>query len=171
MNIDTSILEEYLQNRPESKLQAWLVCNIPSEEMVFRDAALAQVRFIRDEAVNMFKDLLNDLTVGSTHMSKSIILPVYRLQLLGGVTLIMRGNFHNWKVSVESSKASLAGLNGNIFTNSEPIHPVYCEGFTADQVFGTFAQDPNKFTAELDTDKDLYTFFFLLKEELKKQSP
>lgn len=105
-----------------------------------------------------------------THTSKSIILPVYYIYLDNYDTqIIMRNNFHDWKVSV-NSKYSIIGIEDFIIEETEPINQLYCEGFEESQVFGMYKDNNKKFTIELPSNKyNLYTFFYVLRKSVQER--
>ena len=77
--------------------------------------------------------------------------------------MILRNNFYDWKVSVDS-KIPINIDFLNLFDTKEKIHSVYCEGFKEEQVFGCYEENKNQFSFSLSDDFKLYTFLFLLKE-------
>src|SRR6185369_7381601 len=78
---------------------------------------------------------------------KSVKLPVYQLSRPDlGLRLILRGNFHDWKLSVISNKPIAADFTG-LFRTTPPTHPkyhgnelasCYFEGFPEELVFGYY---------------------------------
>ncbi len=82
----------------------------------------------------------------------------------------MRGNFHDWKISVESQRP-VEMDSTELFDSNMKISSCYCEGFPRGRVFSsyaeraTFAGHPSvdhKFTVELGSQYDVYTFLLLL---------
>lgn len=107
-----------------------------------------------------FDRISSQIEVISTHMSKSVELPVYRLKLKDGTIFILRDNFYNWKISVISPKSVTANFV-ELFDPREVIHAVYCEGFPKDLVFGSYSQNSQKFTVELKNNDEVYMFFWI----------
>lgn len=100
--------------------------------------------------------------VVSTHTSKSVRLPVFRLvHPGGGLELVMRNNFYNWQVSVISSEPIKDNFHG-LFVPTRTIDAVYCEGFDPSWVFGSYENDQRRFTVTLGGDHTLFTFLWLL---------
>ncbi len=102
-------------------------------------------------------------TVIGTHTSKSCVLPVVHIGPLGlGWTATLRGNFHNWKVSVTSYDGPVDIDHGMLFRPADTIHPAYCEGFPEDYVFGSYAADRSRFTVEVYCEHEVFTLMYLL---------
>jgi len=92
---------------PQS-LQDWAKNNEPNDKLRFKNGFWPRVIFVRDIiSYILFKDHEHQVTVISTHTSKSVRLPVYQIQLPNGLIFTMRYNFHNWKISVDSPKEIL----------------------------------------------------------------
>lgn len=163
---DISKLPEWQQTSPDAHLQAWFMENMPKEQMVYREAANAQIVFFRDECREMFDKNLELVEVVSTHRSKSIDLPVYHYKLKNGIEMIVRDNFHGVKVSVYSPIA--LDFPEMLFTDgiTEPVLPVYCEGFEKAWVFDTHRNNKKLFTVGLESRKYFSIMMFLLKSQL-----
>jgi hypothetical protein len=119
-----------------------------------------------------YDDAQHVATVISTHRSKSIILPVYKLSRPGkGLTMVLRNNFYNWKMSVISEKPIEADFSG-LFHTTPPIEPAYTgnelascyfEGFPPEYIFGYYeAGDKKKWSAEIWSNHALWTAMFIL---------
>jgi len=118
-----------------------------NEKMIFRNAALGQKSTLRGVAQLLKLDPEKDVEIVGSHTSKSILLPVVKYHLPNGSTLIVRDNFHNYAVSVESIKPmDPTFLNGFSF-ETRAKSPCYFEGFPVSSVFGSFVQDPKKFSS------------------------
>src|ERR1035437_5805750 len=103
VEVNIGLLPEWQQEDLKTRhLQAWINENTPADNMKYKDAAVEQLVFIRDLFAGMFVDFLEKIEVISTHTSKSIKLPVYYVKFKDGTTLIIRDNFHDLKVSVNS---------------------------------------------------------------------
>ena len=156
------------------KLQEWANENEPAKNLLFRDEFWKQVIFVRDIIFGelffpSFKGNIKPVSVISTHLSKSVKLPVYFLELPGGLTLTMRCNIYNWKISVESPIWINADFEGLFDPRDEKsIMACYCEGFPKDSVFGCFAKNKKNFTVELGSEYQVYTFLWLLLKALER---
>ena len=101
----------------------------------------------------------------STHRSKSVLLPVMEINLKSvGVKLVFRDNFYNWNVTVESEKDIECDFRGT-FTD-ESYHYCFCEGFPSDRIYGMYKDNHKKFTCCINSDYELFTFMWLLREYL-----
>ncbi len=153
------------------KLQEWAMENKPEEKMIYKQGYWDQIVFIRDTLRSVlsrtegdYKILGDNITVISTHTSKSILLPVFKVVLPNGVEMIMRYNFHDWKISV-SSPFEIDCDFLNIFNYGAEVHSVYCEGFEEEWVYGPYIENNKKFTLELWAGYyKLYTFLWILRE-------
>lgn len=97
-----------------------------------------------------------------THRSKSIQLPVGEIvHPSGRVTCVIRGNFHNWMVSIEAT-GKVTGKFGRLFDPSHETSSYYCEGFPESRVYGSYDKYMHKFTVCLYSEYDVATLFFLL---------
>lgn len=148
------------------RLQDWFNANMPAEALIYKDGMVDQVMFVRDAITGLLARSYFEYErlpkVVSTHMSKSVRLPVYYFDS-AYTKLIMRNNFYDWKVSVESKTGpldlDLEGLCGT----EEAIQDCYCEGFRTEWVLPAYAKSQERFTVELRDRYHLYTFLFLLK--------
>ena len=98
------------------KLQDWYNENQPSEELIYGTAMTRQMIWVRDTLAGMIffacKDVNPDfevwqardeyLTVESTHMSKSCLLPVYTFTI-GNMQIHLRYNFYDWCVKITNT--------------------------------------------------------------------
>lgn len=166
----------------EMQLQKWISSQIVDDEMLWKGSWGRQVEFFRDSVAGLFGmglhyDEREDIaSVISTHRSKSIILPVYKLHRPDiGLTLIARNNFYNWKLSVISEREVEANFDGLFHTTpplepdytGNPLHPVYFEGFPGEYIFSYYAtSDKKKFSAEIGGGYTLWTVVFLLLRSL-----
>lgn len=152
----------------KQNIQDWFMENKPSEDMIYYEYFFNQLRFVRDKLPQvLFPNLHHEkqrkrLTVISTHMSKSIVLPVYEIKIPEqGIILTMRNNFYDWKVSVESLYPIPNRFDG-LFNVKETFSSVLCEGFPPNKVFGSFQDNQMEFTIEIRDDYRLFTFLWLL---------
>lgn len=160
-------------------LQSWISANIPDEKMLWKKSWSDQVCFVRDkiptflvhgmETMNrdernkQYQTIRENITVISTHTSKSILLPVYCIKA-NGDTFIIRNNFYDWKVSVETNDIHKMDWQklGIIRNNETQVHPVYCEGFKPEWVYKPYADDKWKYTIEINSRFKLKMFFWFL---------
>jgi hypothetical protein len=155
-------------------LQQWITANHPADEMIYKSAWSDQVCFIRDKIpsflvnrnVNTYKEyqtIRENITVISTHTSKSIELPVYCIKA-NGDTFIIRGNFHDWKVSVETHEIHKMDWQklGIVHNIESQVHQVYCEGFKPEWVYKPYADNKWKYTIEIQDRFQLKMFFWFL---------
>ena len=128
----------------------------------------------------MFLGNLKTIEVVSTHTSKSVILPVYRVVLVDGTEFILRNNFYNWKVTVLCDKVlilpkELFSHIGNHSVDEGKISLHYCEGFNRDWIFPVYSygemggqiENRKRFTVELHSNYELFTMIFLIREQLQ----
>jgi hypothetical protein len=142
--------------------------------MLWKQGYWDQITFVRDKINQLFyttyeKFKNNPVIVINTHMSKSIVLPVYEINLEHyGLKMIIRNNFYNWKISVISNKHIETDFM-NLFQEDEIINPIYCEGFKEEQVFGSYKDNNRQFTIEIRDEYQLYTFMYLLNNYFKSK--
>jgi len=141
--------------------------NKPDDTLIYRTGLYSQIEKVKEFAgllwANergcsdyLFKDYYDRITVASTHMSKSVTLPVYRI-VWKGITFIIRYNFYDWKVSIDSPFPLDMDFE-DTFNYDEKIPSVYCEGFSDDWVYGSYNENNKKFTIGIGGD-ELYVFF------------
>lgn len=165
-------------------IHEWALDNEPSDTIIYKDGYWDQIRFIRDRLPELFHDIIYNneyainytkaqkrIVVINTHTSKSIKLPVVLIDLEDTLELklIMRNNFHDWKISVLSSVFSIEACFGYLFEQNEIIDPIYCEGFKEKFVFDSYQNDKKFFTVEIRNDYQMYTFIFLVINSLKRK--
>lgn len=166
--------QEWMQKLPQAQLHAWFMENTPEEKMIYKEAADRQIMFIRDEIPNFFTEfMLKKVEVVSTHTSKSIKLPVYHIVLENGMEFVLRGNFHDWKISV-SSPFDIdipEEILSNYTLNGDKINSCYCEGFEDSWIWDSYQKNKKEFTIEIGSSLyELYTFFFLISVQVNKES-
>jgi len=148
-------------------LNEWSLENMPAENLFFRDNFAGQVFFVQNFLLralygdNFPKIRAIDIMVIATHISKSVILPVYQFTLPNGVRITMRNNFYDWKVSVDSP-FSISMKPMGLFDPKQRISSCFCEGFPSQMIFEGYAQNPRQFTLGFPTDYHFWTFMFLL---------
>jgi hypothetical protein len=93
------------------------------------------------------------------------VLPVYQIHRDPEVTVTMRDNFYNWKISVDAH-LPVKDIFYTLINREEVIRPVYCEGFKEEWVYGSFKQNARHFTVEMHSDYGVWAFLFLLSTAL-----
>lgn len=151
-------------------IDQWVEENKISDEMIWKDSALQQIKFVKNKLAGLVAHEYGHVFVISEHRSKSILLPVYLIEG-NKLQIILRDNFYNWKMSVISEETITADFKG-LFHTSPPIDPeytgdplneVYFEGFPQELIFGYYDNsDKKKWSAEISTDYLLYTTLFIL---------
>jgi len=106
------IFKDFYDKHLPVDVTTWIRVNTPDDKLICKDGQGKQVVFIRDTIVrHMFYEGEWDSKrydefqpkVISTHMSKSVLLPVMEIYLKEyGILLTLRNNFYNWNISVES---------------------------------------------------------------------
>jgi len=145
-------------------LNAWFENNISEDKSVYSNAYFKQFEFIRNvfpSALNINgvkerkKYTENCVNIIETHMSKSIILPVYQINWKG-IEFIIRHNFHDWKVSVKSDRVILGLTQFKLFDSKTKIRYYECEGFKKEWIYNCYDDCKSKFTCELNSRFDVY---------------
>jgi len=120
------------------KLCEWTSENQPKESLIYGKSASRQFYFVRDSLPSAYDSKSYgdcETKVVSTHRSKSCILPVYELWIKE-TRVLFRGNFHDWKVSVQSKKPLV--VDHRLLWdphNTYLLQDVYFEGFSKSDVF------------------------------------
>ena len=165
----------------------WALAHPVPDQMYWKGDADNQIRFVWKSLAPLvgkgfsYEEVQQLITVIATHRSKSIDLPVYRLERSDlGLQIILRDNFYNWKISVISERPITADFSGLFYTTppidpdytGDPLHHVYFEGFPKDLVFGYFEEsDGKKWSAEIATNEILWTTVFLIMRSLGAVQP
>lgn len=186
-NFNPEDYEEALENDPAAILQlrdyydehlpvgvtAWIRVNKPEERLIFKQECDDQVCFVRDVLSDklIFADMAwdehDEPMVISHHYSKSVKLPVFKITREDcGIEFILRCNIYDWKISVKSDKPLDFDFM-DLFDTKKVVSKHCCEGFSEDEIYGSYEQDHSKFTIEISSDYDVYAFFFLLRNYLK----
>ena len=171
---------EFYSKRLPVDVTTWIRVNNPKDEMIYKQAFSDQVCFVRDAINHLFYEnsdsgyeelKVNPVLVINTHTSKSIKLPVYKINLRKyKLSMIIRNNFHDWKLSIVSEQEINVDFM-ELFDETKTINSVYCEGFKEDQVFQSFKDNKKQFTVEIYDRNRLFTFMYLLNNYLKKDNP
>lgn len=180
-----TICRSYYREHLPVDITTWIHVNEPDEKLLYKDGCIKQVCFIRDNICrNLFlfkeypkaqEDNLEDEIykkskmfqpmVISTHRSKSVLLPVMEIDLESvGVKLVFRNNFYDWNVTIESQKDIDCDFKGTFI--DEDYHYCYCEGFPKDRIHGMYKDNHKKFTFCINSDYELFTFMWLLRDYL-----
>ena len=165
-NICKIEFKKYYADKLPIDLLTWCRVNEPEDKMLWKEGYWEQIMFIRDTIMDLLSDSYeefksNPVLVISTHRSKSIVLPVYQINYKG-IKMIIRNNFYDWKVTVDS-KVQLNFDMMSLFNIKKRINSTLCEGFKYNQVFDSYENNKNKFTFEIEDQYKLYTFMYLLK--------
>lgn len=163
--------------KANQNIQEWAVENEPSKEMIYYRGYWDQILFVRDVLSNILYDIKtandfdivrNRITVISTHTSKSIKLPVFKLEVPEyNLTIVMRYNFYDWKISILCDDEITCDFM-NLFDENETISHLYCEGFPKEFVLPSFSDNNKKFTVEIRNNYHLHTFFWILKNSFTR---
>lgn len=146
------------------KLQAYIDRVSVSDEMLWKNSWGVQLRFLRDDLHAIFSyglgyNARGDVaTVIGEHRSKSIMLPVveyHRPDL--GLRVIVRNNFHDWKMTVLSDKPLEVDFSGLCHTSfppdpgytGNPLAPCYFEGFPRELIRGYYDENHSEFSLEI----------------------
>ena len=162
---------DYYDKHLPVDVTAWIRVNEPDENLIYAKGLGNQVCFVRDILCQLLRSTYeewrdNPPLVISTHYSKSVKLPVFQINLEKyGIEMVLRYNFYDWKISMNSDKSLDFDYMG-LFNPTEEISYLYCEGFPRDKVYGSYEQSHSQFTIEIGSHYDLYTFIFLLKNYL-----
>ena len=153
----------------------------PDDNMVCKGAFWSANMFLRDRLIpNLFwsdeyssidgyqeflKMLDRHHDVIGTHRSKSIAMPVLRLDYKGCV-IILRYNFHDYEVAIINGKDVDLPMKG-LFCSKETSF--FYQGFPDEfQLTERYEDNHSKFMANIHDDYSCYTFFFLLRRELDR---
>lgn len=154
-------------------LQEWANSHEPAETLIHKNGYWDQIVFVRDKIAELlaknyeeYKEIQANMKAISEHTSKSVHLPVFRMELADGTAFTMRYNFHDWKVSVESPQDIEADFMG-LFNPNERIHAVYCEGFPNSLVYGPYIENKRQFTIELPPGNNhIFKFFYIFAHQV-----
>lgn len=141
-----------MSDRP---VTAFFKANPPREDAYFRSPAYTQRDFferLEDLMHHIAKKAGGSCTarVIGDHMSKSVELPVVEYAFSNGASVVLRGNFYNYAVSVVSPQADVPrDWLRDISTDDEKIDAVYCEGFPDGKVYGPITKDARRFTMKM----------------------
>ena len=142
---------------------AWARVNEPKPDLIYGKGQGEQICFIRDIIARLFIKKSYKRTkvmVIATHMSKSVLLPVYEIRI-PGLRITIEGNFYGYGCSIESDTkvdCDFMGLLG-----SKDASFLY--GFPDDRKFKHhYSCNNEKFSFETNSNFDFYTIMFLLSQ-------
>lgn len=168
--------KEWYAGRLPIDLLTWCRVNAPGDNMIYKESYWTQIMLIRDRINSLFYDDVqeyneNPVMVINTHMSKSITLPIYLIDLKKhGVQIILRDNIYDWLITVISDREITVDFNG-LFREDLKIQKTnsytYSE-FTDDQIKDCFKDNKKQFTLEIQDDYNLYVFMYLLENFLRR---
>ena len=170
-----TFLRAYYNSHLPVDVTAWVRVNEPSDKLLYGKELGPQLCFVRDVLAPIFYDSWKEcekdpVMVISTHMSKSVTLPVYRLYITKyNLEIIIRANFYNWIISINSEKP-LDFDCMELFEINKFIPDYYCEGFPKSKCYGSYESNHSKFTVDITSKYDVYTFFYLLNNCLKNRN-
>jgi len=163
-------------------LRQWMQIKTPGDAKLWREAAHDQFRFFDRLTSLVTADLPCDTEAAlaarddvaqviGTHRSKSIELPVVQWARPDlGLTLTMRNNFHDYKLSVRSELPINDPAFPALFHTTPPPDPeytgdplssVYFEGFPPTLVYGYQSADHRRWSAEIYGEHAAYMVVFL----------
>ena len=158
-------------------LTHWWRSNIPDDNLIYKDGLKDQCLFVRKLMQDLFLeaetnysskewdeqskilDKFEPVVVG-THRSKSVRLPVMEICLPKlGLNIILRYNFYDWCISVESEQEVNCDFMG-LVTDQKG----YFEGFPNERIYERYSDNNKKrFNVVLNNDYEVYNFAFLLR--------
>jgi hypothetical protein len=159
-----------------TSLKEWFKAH-PSEEKYFAYSSfMMQMNFFNSVIPQLFtksyeeaKAFIAKSKVVGEHTSKSIHLPVVLFHLNDNTTMVVRNNFTNWKVSINSEEEIICDFM-ELFDPQEKEKSVYCEGFHWQDVYGPYSENKKQFTLNLDSTYDFYTFLYILQNHFKQKA-
>ena len=170
-----SLFKDYYSKKLPVDVTTWVRVNEPDEKLIYKDEQVKQILFVRDTIMRELfytgewdEKRFDEFQpkVISVHTSKSVLLPVMEIYLKEyGVILTLRANFHNWNISIESEQDIEFDHKGLI--NDEAHSYCFCEGFPSYKIFGKYKDNKKKFTFCLNSDYELHTFMFIIRDWFK----
>lgn len=164
----------------KEKLNDWWLNNKPDENLIYKNGLSEQCLFVRNELMgDLFLYIATDYlkyksfsderskilgnfmpNVIGTHRSKSVLLPVMEMDLSKiGLKIILRYNFYDWCISVESENDIDCDFMG-LITDQKG----YFEGFPLDRIYDIYSEtNKKKFSVVLNNKYQVYTFVYLLR--------
>ena len=139
------------------------------KNLIYRQAAIDQACFLRDDICGQL--LHTHPFVVSTHISKSVTLPVYAFTMRNGIKVICRENFYGWMLSVElpqDKPSHVDVIPEDVFECGymKDISSCYFEGFKDEWVYEGYNPhnlSQRKFSFGIRSDYDFYMAMYMLK--------
>lgn len=178
----------YKDNSINIDVTTWIRLNEASDTMIYKNASSNQICFIRDDIGDMFfsnailenfKDEYEgykykhnlkhrNIKVDNTHMSKSILLPVFRIYANGKDDLIITisDNFYGYQVSVES-KFEIDLDFSKLFDASRV--PDFMYGFKKERIFKSYSESKTNFSFGIGNQYHLYMVMYNISELWKNK--
>lgn len=165
-------------------IRDWLKNNKPADNLIYKDGLYDQCNFVENNLMqNLFLYVASDYdsdmefderckiiknfipSVIGTHRSKSVLLPVMEMDLSKiGLKVVLRYNFYDWCISVESQKDIECDFMG-LITDEKG----YFEGFPQDRIYEKYSEMNKKnFSLCIRDWYQVYTFMFLLRNFLTR---
>lgn len=139
---------------------------------------LHQAIFARDDLAALVG--VDPMVIG-THRSKGLLLPVYDFTRNNQIRLVLRNNFHDWKLSASTYRdVGASGELSCLFHTTPPVEPnytgdelasCYFEGFERADVYGYYSQDQANFSASVGGDYQLWAAVFAILRSLDLLKP
>lgn len=152
------------------ELRQWGVDHEPNDKMRYKKGYWEQILFLRDTLFTcMFWKLaehseLCKISVIGTHFSKSIELPVVKIEYRSGgletisLEVILSYNFHMWSVTVRSNyPVSDIVKSLRLFDTSKP-HYCCLYGFDSTDVLGCYDSNQREFSCTINDYNAMWTF-------------
>ncbi len=150
-----------------SKLRTWANENQPE---IYRQGYWNQISFVRDTLAGIFAENFEEyedfFDVSGTHMSKSVLLPVYKCETKQGLVMQFRYNFHDWNLSVSSPRPLECGDFVGVLSPNQLTGIDYCFFQGMDMQFGPYSNNKQNFSLYCYNNYELYTIFMVIKKAL-----
>lgn len=155
------------------ELREWLGEHTPNDNLIYKEGYWHQAMFVRDTIAGLLmagercdeetglERYQSLIKVVSSHRSKSVLLPVYRINW-HGIEFTMRDNFHGWWVSVNSEYPLDMDFEEIFYDPKEGSH-VHPEGFPSECIYGPYSESNQQFTVEFGSQYSIWFFFYKIK--------
>lgn len=163
-------------------IDIWAQENKPSDNRIYKEGFWSWIRFISYSFFDMFfKDYTKDIydwdkieevvnkhhEVISSHISKSILLPVLKMTYKDAV-FVFRYNFYNTEVVVFSDKDIEIESYSDIFESKKDTC-FYLEGIPKEYgVCGSYIESHKNFMFRVSTLYDFYAIMLIIKHEVDR---
>lgn len=132
------------------------------KDQYYYNAGLSQMMFVRDTLPSAFgmkcavphlaKIEAANIEVIQTHTTKSIELPVYSFYPIKAIHVVMRGNFYDWSISIDSKIHCKSIRTDGLFNRETNPHPHMMAGIPEKYIFGPMSKSDKKFSVYLPHD-------------------